>query len=241
MIGKILTVSDETGQEYVEKARTAWLNQGFYIDSESIENALSHGNLDEYFMIALTMDQEHSSLFQQYVKLLRTVTSAPIILFPYAPAAKADVLNALYEGATQIIALPTDMHEAIANCIALIRHFSEAYPRAEKPLTMYADYKIFLDIDRYCAHVAGKIVELSKYEFEILKFLMEHRGGYLSAAQIYEAIWGYEYIDAPPDMLWTHMKNLRRKLQWSPDLPQYIRTKRGVGYSFAPRFISLTA
>ena len=100
--------------------------------------------------------------------------------------------------------------------------------------TLYADYRIFLDIGRYSAIVDGREIELHKKEFLILRLLMEHRGHILTYEQIYSEVWGYEYSDSPGDMLWAHIKNLRRKLQWTPDLPQYIRTKRGVGYSFSP-------
>lgn len=69
MIGIILTISDLEGQGYVENAREAWSRQRFLIDSKNIEDVLSHDNLSEYYMIALTMNQELSALFRAYVKL----------------------------------------------------------------------------------------------------------------------------------------------------------------------------
>lgn len=237
MIGNILTISDAGGQAYVEDAREAWRKQGFLIVSMDIETALKDKKLNEYYMIAITMNQEHSFMFREYVRLLRSLAKIPIVLFPYVEEAKMDALYALCEGATQIISLPAEMESAIMNCIALIRqHMTAVAPFNEEPLTLHADYKIFLDIGKYCAHVDGREVELSKTEFAILRLLMEHRGNYLSHAQIYRQVWGEEYADSASANLHNQIKNLRKRLQWKDSLPQYIRTKRGVGYSFSPHY-----
>ena len=235
MIGSILTISDFAGQVYVDDARASWLHRGFTIISKDIEAALLDDSLDEYFMIALTMNQNSSYNFRKYVKLLRALTDAPIVLFPYEEAAKEDAVNALYEGATQMISLPADMQRVIDDCILLIHEYTRTKARNEKPLTLYADNKIFLNIGRYSANVDGREIELSKVEFDILRLLMEYRGNYLSYSQIYRHVWGEEYADSSPTLIHNKIKNLRKKLQWKDSLPQFIRTKRGVGYSFAPQ------
>ncbi|MDL2327528.1 winged helix-turn-helix domain-containing protein [Ruminococcaceae bacterium OttesenSCG-928-A11] len=235
MIGRILTISDSGGQVYVNDAQDAWYQRGFMLVTKNIEEALLENNLDDYYMIAITMSQDHSPEFRRYSKLIRALTDAPLVIFPYEKAAIEDATSSLYAGATQMIPLPVDMQWAIDSCIELIQQHMNSMAQREKPLTLYADYKIFLNSGRYSASVDGREVELSKVEFDILSLLMEYRGNYLTYSQIFRQVWGEEYIDGPPTLLHTHIKNLRKKLQGSDSLPQYIRTKPRVGYSFSPR------
>lgn len=236
-MNKILTISDTGGQAYVDDARESWHKRGYTLAAKGIEEALLENNLDEYVLIALTMNQGFSSQFRRYVKLLRALSDAPIVMFPYEIAAREDAIASLYEGATKMIALPIDMEWAIDKCIELIHHHLRTIARREKPLTLYADYKIILDIGRYSANVDGRDVELSKVEFDILRLLMENRGNILPYPQIFRQVWGEEYADSPPALLHSHIKNLRKKLQWHGSLPQYIWTKQRVGYCFSPQYI----
>lgn len=235
MIGKILTISDASGQVYVDDARETWHQYGFVVVDMNIEAALQIRDFDSFYMIALTMCEDNYALYLSYISLLRNITNIPIVLFPLDNGNTSTIVSSEHNGADQTIALPVDMEWAITNCIALMRRYMLEGPKPLQPHTLYADHRIFLDIGRYSAHVDGREIELHKKEFLILRLLMEHRGHILTYEQIYSEVWGYEYSDSPGDMLWAHIKNLRRKLQWKPDLPQYIRTKRGVGYSFSPR------
>lgn len=234
MIGKILTISDAAGQEYVDEAREAWRQHGFLVVDMDIETVLRCRGFEDYYLIALTMCEENYALYQSNIKLLRELTSIPIILFPLDEGYSATTASAVHEGADQVIPLPADMEWTITSCIALIRRYMLEGFKPLQPQTVYADYKIFLDIGRYSVHVDGREIELHKKEFLILRLLMEHRGHILTYSQIFSEVWGFEYHDSSNDLLWSQIKNLRKKLRWKSDLPEYIRNKRGVGYSFFP-------
>ena len=233
MIGKILTISDAGGQVYVDNGREAWRKQDFILINGNIKDVLKEADFSNYYMIALCMTIENSEVYRNYVKLLRSNTDIPIVLFPIEEA-KANAMPSLHEGADQVISIPSDMDLAIVNCLALIRRHINSKAALSRPVTMYADYKIFLDVGRYTANVDGKEIELHKKEFDILRFLMEHRGNILTYSQIFSEVWGFEYYDSSNNLLWSQVKNLRKKLQWKPDLPEYIKNKRGVGYKFSP-------
>ena len=164
-------------------------------------------------MVAQTLNQTSSPKFRRYVKLLRALADTPSILFPYEAAAVKDAEDVLQEDATHMIALPVDMNWAIDKCIEIINPYIAAKEKHGKPLTLYMDYKIMLDPGACCAIVDDRDIELSAIEFDILRLLVEHRGVYLSHAQIYEHVWGAEYADAPPNLIHNHMKNIRRKIQ----------------------------
>lgn len=233
MIGKILTISDADGQAYVDDAREAWRSHGFLLVDMSIETVLVTRDFDDYQLIAITMSQSHSALYLKNTKTLRSMTNIPIVIFPIEDA-KIQAIFSVREGADQVIALPADMEWAIANCLALIRRFPAS--NTAPPLTLYVDYKLFLNVGRYSVNVDGREIELHKKEFDVLRYLMEHRGYVCTYSQIYTTVWGFDYHDSSNELLWSQIKNLRRRLQWKPELPEYIKTKRGVGYSFSPFF-----
>ena len=234
---KILTISDECGRCYVENAHEAWMRRDFLLVERTIEFALLENNLDTYYMVALTLNQTSSPKFRRYVKLLRALADTPIILFPYEAAAVKDAEDVLQEDATHMIAHPVDMNGAIHNSIEIINPYVAANEKNGQTLTLYRDYKIILDTGACRVRVGDRDLQLRHIELYSMRLLVEHRGVYLSHAQIYEHVWGAEYADAPPNLIHNHMKNIRRKIQWNDSLPKYIWTKRGRGYAFSPQYV----
>lgn len=77
----------------------------------------------------------------------------------------------------------------------------------------------------------GNIVYLTAKEFDLLYFLFCHKGQVFTKDQLYENIWGFN--NAPEGSnLTSFIRKLRKKIEPSPDNPQYILTVWGVGYKF---------
>ncbi|MDL2214252.1 hypothetical protein LJB76_01675 [Clostridia bacterium OttesenSCG-928-O13] len=106
MIGRILTISDSGGQVYVNDAQDAWYQRGFMLVTKKIEEALLENNLNDYYMIAITMSQDYSPEFRRYSKLIRALTDAPIVIFPYEKAAIENATSSLYAFVKQKIPHP---------------------------------------------------------------------------------------------------------------------------------------
>ena len=78
---------------------------------------------------------------------------------------------------------------------------------------------------------SGETVALSPTEYELLYQLMSHPGEYISFEQLYESVWGKaEYYAIRP--LFTHILNLRKKIEDDAKNPQYILTWQRSGYLF---------
>ena len=78
---------------------------------------------------------------------------------------------------------------------------------------------------------AGQEIYLTAKEFDLLYFLFCHKGQVFTKEQLYENIWGYH--NAPEGSnLTSFIRKLRKKIEPSPDNPQYILTVWGVGYKF---------
>lgn len=78
----------------------------------------------------------------------------------------------------------------------------------------------------------GENIYLTAKEFDLLYFLFCHKGQVFTKEQLYENIWGYDNI-IDGSNLTSFIRKLRKKIEPSPDNPQYIITVWGVGYKFS--------
>lgn len=78
---------------------------------------------------------------------------------------------------------------------------------------------------------AGIDISLTPKEFDILYFLAKNRGEVFTKEQIYQAVWGEEYLLDSSNIM-AFIRKLRKKLEPSPDAPEYILTIWGIGYKF---------
>jgi two-component system alkaline phosphatase synthesis response regulator PhoP len=120
------------------------------------------------------------------------------------------------------------MMELLARIEALLR-------RAPKSLAQPAVYRFGgVHVDFKSAEVTrdGRPVPLSAREFQLLRYLIEHRGSLVSRDELLTEVWGYEALPSTRTVD-VHMAWLRQKLEANPRHPEYILTLRGLGYKFA--------
>jgi DNA-binding response OmpR family regulator len=89
-----------------------------------------------------------------------------------------------------------------------------------------------LDVPRMEVHIAGRRVDLTKTEFQILATMARQPGRIFTRAQLLDAVKGvaFESYERAID---AHIKNIRRKIEPRAGRPQYVLTVFGVGYRFA--------
>ena len=88
-----------------------------------------------------------------------------------------------------------------------------------------------IDLDKFEARKEETALELTFREFELLKFLAQNSTQVFSRETLLERVWGYEYYGDVRTVDVT-VRRLREKLEDNPGKPEYIMTKRGVGYYF---------
>jgi DNA-binding response OmpR family regulator len=76
-------------------------------------------------------------------------------------------------------------------------------------------------------------IHLTRNEFKLLTFMARSPGQVFSREQLMEALHGYAY-ESYDRSIDSHIKNLRRKLEWSNSSPILIQTVYGIGYKFSP-------
>ena len=137
-------------------------------------------------------------------------------------------------GADDYVTKPFSPRELVARVRAVLRR-SDRFGAIESPgdagEVIHAG-DVTVDAPRMRVDVAGREVDLTPTEFQILLALARRPGRILTRSQLLDAAHGvaFESYERAID---THIKNLRRKLEPDPRLPRYILTVHGVGYRFA--------
>lgn len=90
---------------------------------------------------------------------------------------------------------------------------------------------ILLDDARHVVSKDGKELDMTHREYELLKFLMLHRGNAYSRDDLLNYVWGYDY-SGETRTVDVHIRQLRRKIEDDSSKPDLIQTVRGFGYRF---------
>jgi DNA-binding response OmpR family regulator len=98
---------------------------------------------------------------------------------------------------------------------------------ARPELVEYAD--LVLNLETYQAAIAGRPLDLTYMEYELLKFLASHPGKVFTRETLLSRVWGYEYYGGARTVD-VHVRRLRAKL--GDDHAGWIQTVRSVGYRF---------
>jgi DNA-binding response OmpR family regulator len=164
----------------------------------------------------------------ELLRMLRAVSAVPVIV---ATARDDDtaVVQALDAGADDYVLKPFSSEQLEARIRAVLRRVAGAADAAEAPLSVGE-----LLVDRRGRQVtyAGRAVELSPKEFDLLAYLAARPGAVVSKRELLSEVWQLPYggSDKTVDV---HLSWLRRKLGESGAEPRLLQTVRGVGVRLA--------
>jgi DNA-binding response OmpR family regulator len=161
-------------------------------------------------------------------RAIRKTSSVPIIMLT-ARDEETDKLVGLELGADDYVTKPFSPKEVVARVRALFRRIEAIQDREKAQRIRAADLEI--DLERLRLTVAGRPVELTPTEFQLLTTLARQPGRVFTRLQLLDAIRGvaFESYERAID---THIKNIRHKIERTPGDPRYILTVYGVGYKF---------
>ena len=156
-------------------------------------------------------------------KEIRTTTTMPIIIITSRDN-ELDELLCLNYGADHYVTKPFNIQILLAKISSLLRRANMQEENSEK-----IDAKEFvLNISKSTIEKEGKIIELTKNEYKILKFLLQNREKIVSRDEIMRYLWDDEsFID--DNTLTVNITRLRNKLE-ELNLKELLVTKRGQGY-----------
>ena len=165
-------------------------------------------------------------------KRIRAQSNVPIIMLT-AREDEVDKILGLELGADDYITKPYSVRELTARVKANLRrsNFENTPPSNPENQNVITSGELTINIERYEVSKAGKVIDITLREFELLKFLAMQPEKIFSREKLLENVWGYEYYGDVRTVDVT-VRRLREKIEDDPSMPKYIITKRGVGYYF---------
>lgn len=169
----------------------------------------------------------------EVAKEIRKISHIPIIMLS-AKDSEFDKVIGLEIGADDYVTKPFSNRELLARVKAHLRRTEtiETAVAEENATSGSQELNIGnLQIlpEAFLAKKHGKEVELTHREFELLHHLANHIGQVMTREHLLETVWGYDYFGDVRTVDVT-VRRLREKIEDTPSRPEYILTRRGVGY-----------
>ena len=167
----------------------------------------------------------------QICRQIRQVNQNVPIVMLTARDSESDQVIGLEIGADDYVTKPFSNRELQARVKALLRRSEFA---ADPQLENEADTEIVIgDLhilpDAFLVQKGNKELDLTHREFELLYHLATHVGQVMTREHLLETVWGYDYFGDVRTVDVT-VRRLREKIEDTPGRPEYILTRRGVGY-----------
>lgn len=155
-----------------------------------------------------------------------TTQDIPILLL----TAKNEVGNrveGLNTGADDYLTKPFNFEELVARIRAILRRINH-HSIAEKSQIYLVD-DLQLNMATHEVTRAGRQIDLTVTEYNLLHLFMRHPGQVLDRQTILNQVWGYDFL-GETNIIEVYVRYLREKIEDEPSAPRFIQTIRGVGY-----------
>lgn len=234
MRAKILIIDDE--ESICEILRYNLEKEGYDVDTVlSAEKALT---MDLYsyslFIVDIMMDRINGHDFVRYLRDIEELKHIPV-LFCSALGGEDDTVMGLNLGGDDYVSKPFSIPEIIARVRSLLRRsLLNDQVRENRSKAHYESSIVFkgLRVDRNekLCYINGENKELSKTEFDLLLFFLEHRNKVYSREEIISFVWGSQKnVTVSSRTVDTSLARLRKKIG---EYGQHIETRIGFGYEF---------
>ena len=217
---RVLVAEDEQDLNNIVSAKLA--ESGHSVDScLDGKEAMLYLSAAEYDVVILDIMMPGADGFKVLEKIRKEGTKTPV-LFLTARDSIQDRVRGLDAGANDYLVKPFSLEELMARVRVLTRssHGSAHNVLSAGDLT--------LDIGTREVMRAGRRIELSAKEFQLLEYLLHNKGIVLSREKIENHIWNFDY-EGGTNVVDVYISYLRKKID-VPGAQKLIRTVRGVGY-----------
>lgn len=222
MSKKVLVVEDEISIQRI--LQYDLMQSGFSVDLASDgEEGLQKALADEYDVMLLDVMLPKLDGFS-VCKELRNRGNSTYIVILSARDDELDRVLGLDVGADDYMTKPFSSREVVSKVKAIIRRREVLSAGKGKSYLSY--HRIRLDSSRFEVLINDQVVDFTLKEYELLEFLIQHKGQALSRDVLLDRLWGFEY-DGDTRIVDVHIFKIRDKLK---PYGIKIKTIRGVGY-----------
>ena len=226
----VLIVEDE--KNIVDILRFNLMREGYRtLEAYDGEDGLNKARSENPDLILLDVMLPKIIGFDVCRTLRQEGNNVPVIILT-AREEEADKVLGLEIGADDYITKPFSMRELIARVGANIRR-STMISASSAETSMPVSGDLSINTDSHQVYRAGKAIDLTQREYELLTFLASHPNKVYSRVDLMEQVWNYGYVGDDVRTVDVTVRRLREKIERDPANPVYILTRRGAGYYFA--------
>lgn len=222
---KILVVDDE--RTLVKGMKFNLENEGYQVecayDGAAAVEMAREGQFDLLILDVMMPELDGMEACMR----IREFSNVPIIMLT-AKSEDTDKLMGFECGADDYLTKPFNILELKARVRALLRR-AVGVQRAQNTVVTVGN--LSLNTEERVALRAGKTIDLTAKEYDLIELLMSHPRRVYSRENLMNVVWGYSYT-GDYRTVDVHIRRLREKLENNPAEPEHIMTKWGVGYYF---------
>ncbi|OPD33059.1 PhoB family transcriptional regulator [Clostridium botulinum] len=189
------------------------------------EEALDKIRSEQFNLILMDIMMPKLDGFEA-IKRIRRLTNIPII-FLTAKDSQQDKIKGFISGCDDYITKPFDLVELSLRVSAILKRVSTSVIEENEDIIKVKDLE--LNLKEHTLYKEKNEIKLTPKEFDILFLLARNKGRIFPSSEIYERVWGQEFLENDNSLL-THIRNLREKLSDTVKNSKYIKTVWGVGY-----------
>jgi DNA-binding response OmpR family regulator len=152
-----------------------------------------------------------------------------LIMMLTARGEETDRIVGLDMGADDYVTKPFSVRELLARVRALLRRTQPTKPSVDQLIVG----NVMIDFRKYEARKAGKPLDMTRREFQLLQALASRPGEVVTRDELLDQVWGLEAYPTTRTID-NHIAGLRAKLERNPADPKRLLTLRGVGYKWSP-------
>lgn len=227
---KILIVEDDEDIQMVEEAylQAAGFQTTTVADGEEVEAILEKESFD---LILLDLMLPGKSGYD-VCKEIREKIDIPILMVT-ARTESIDKIRGFGLGADDYIAKPFDPAELVARVHANLRQYERLTKKnitnTEEEVEEIRVQDLRIQINSWKVYKGEKEIKFPNREFELLKFLAMNPNIVFSKEQLFEKIWGYDYVGDSATVM-VHINRIRDKIEDDSKNPKILETVWGAGY-----------
>lgn len=230
---RIIVVDDDW--EILNLVKLNLAAEGFEVDlAEDGETAMEKIRSGGYHMMILDLMLPGIDGFE-VARLVRQVSDLPILMLS-AKDTDTDKAVGLGVGADDYLTKPFSPVELIARVKAHLRRYLAASRQGPAIPTGDQDRleqgPVCLNQASRRAWIRDDEVILTAKEFDLLWLLVSHPGRVFTRRQIFNSVWGEDFLQHDDNTVMVHIRRLRGKIEADPGKPELIRTVWGIGYRF---------
>lgn len=227
---KILIIEDEEAIAMIEQDYLELSNFETEVVGDGA-SALQKLNDNNYDLILLDLMLPGGMSGYDVCKKIRGQVDIPIIMVT-AKTESLDKVLGLELGADDYLTKPFDPAELVARVKANLNQYERLKGQtAQAKEKLAIGNGIIMELGSYKVTKDGKELRFPNKEFELLRFLAQNPNYVYSKEQLFEKIWGYDYIGDPATVA-VHINRIREKIEQDSNNPKLIETVWGVGYRF---------